>query len=89
MARRSADSEMNGKSSPWRRSDRFLAGLASFNGVTFVSHVHPDPEGAQHRQPAHPAMISAESATDPAGGLDQPAAIAASPGTGIADTLLS
>jgi nanoRNase/pAp phosphatase (c-di-AMP/oligoRNAs hydrolase) len=44
MARRSADSEMNGKSSPWRRSDRFLAGLASFNGVTFVSHVHPDPD---------------------------------------------
>src|SRR5713101_6789320 len=41
MARRSADSEMNGKV---RRSDRFLAGLEEFRSVTFVSHVHPDPD---------------------------------------------
>jgi nanoRNase/pAp phosphatase (c-di-AMP/oligoRNAs hydrolase) len=27
-----------------RRSDRFLAGLTDFKGVTFVSHVHPDPD---------------------------------------------
>ena len=41
MARRSADSEMNGKV---RRSDRFLTGLEEFRSVTFVSHVHPDPD---------------------------------------------
>ena len=44
MAHRSADSELNGKSNPCRRSDRFLDGLAEFKGVTFVSHVHPDPD---------------------------------------------
>jgi nanoRNase/pAp phosphatase (c-di-AMP/oligoRNAs hydrolase) len=27
-----------------RRSDRFLAGLANFDGVIVVSHVHPDPD---------------------------------------------
>lgn len=27
-----------------RRSDRFLAGLEDFHGVTLVSHVHPDPD---------------------------------------------
>ena len=44
MARRSADSELNGRSNHSRRSDRFLAGLAEFRSVTFVSHVHPDPD---------------------------------------------
>jgi nanoRNase/pAp phosphatase (c-di-AMP/oligoRNAs hydrolase) len=43
MARRSADSGTNGKP-PSRRSDRFLAGLAGAETVTFVSHVHPDPD---------------------------------------------
>jgi nanoRNase/pAp phosphatase (c-di-AMP/oligoRNAs hydrolase) len=47
MARRSAFSGTNGLSGvngrP-KRSDRFLAGLASANGVAFVSHVHPDPD---------------------------------------------
>jgi nanoRNase/pAp phosphatase (c-di-AMP/oligoRNAs hydrolase) len=42
MARRSADS--NGKQPPLRRSDHFLAGLADATRVTFVSHVHPDPD---------------------------------------------
>src|ERR1700722_19087179 len=27
-----------------RRSDRFLAGLADFKQVTFVSHIQPDPD---------------------------------------------
>src|SRR5476651_1692766 len=27
-----------------RRSDRFLAGLEDYEGVTIVSHVHPDPD---------------------------------------------
>src|SRR5271168_3396631 len=27
-----------------RRSDRFLAGLEAYEGVTIVSHVHPDPD---------------------------------------------
>jgi nanoRNase/pAp phosphatase (c-di-AMP/oligoRNAs hydrolase) len=44
MARRSADSGLNGKVSPPRRSDRFLEGLQDANTVTFVSHVHPDPD---------------------------------------------
>jgi nanoRNase/pAp phosphatase (c-di-AMP/oligoRNAs hydrolase) len=44
MARRSADSEQNGKEPPPRRSDRFLAGLQDATSVTFVSHVHPDPD---------------------------------------------
>jgi nanoRNase/pAp phosphatase (c-di-AMP/oligoRNAs hydrolase) len=44
MARRSADFGANGKSTLSRRSDRFLAGLARAKTVTFVSHVHPDPD---------------------------------------------
>ncbi len=44
MARRSADSGLNGKVSLTRRSDRFLAGLKEAATVTFVSHVHPDPD---------------------------------------------
>lgn len=44
MARRSADCGVNGCYPPSRRSDRFLAGLAEANSVTFVSHVHPDPD---------------------------------------------
>jgi nanoRNase/pAp phosphatase (c-di-AMP/oligoRNAs hydrolase) len=44
MARRSADSGLNGKVTPTRRSDRFLAGLKEATTVTFVSHVHPDPD---------------------------------------------
>src|SRR6185437_7822603 len=44
MARRSADSGLNGKVAPTRRSDRFLAGLKETASVTFVSHVHPDPD---------------------------------------------
>src|SRR5215467_4891894 len=44
MARRSADSGLNGKGSPTRRSDRFLEGLKEAATVTFVSHVHPDPD---------------------------------------------
>jgi nanoRNase/pAp phosphatase (c-di-AMP/oligoRNAs hydrolase) len=44
MARKSADSGLNGKVSPPRRSDRFLEGLKDAASVTFVSHVHPDPD---------------------------------------------
>jgi nanoRNase/pAp phosphatase (c-di-AMP/oligoRNAs hydrolase) len=46
MARRSADSVPNGtcKEPPPRRSERFLAGLQDAESVTFVSHVHPDPD---------------------------------------------
>jgi nanoRNase/pAp phosphatase (c-di-AMP/oligoRNAs hydrolase) len=44
MARRSAEIETNGKTPQGRRSDRFLAGLAEATSVTFVSHVHPDPD---------------------------------------------
>src|SRR5438132_1120249 len=44
MARHSADSQVNGKTVLARRSDRFLAGLADFKLVTFVSHVSPDPD---------------------------------------------
>lgn len=43
MARRSADGEVNGRAGP-QRSDRFLAGLKDAETVTFVSHVHPDPD---------------------------------------------
>ncbi len=43
MARRSADSGTNGKY-PSRLSDRFLAGLQDASTITFVSHVHPDPD---------------------------------------------
>ena len=46
MGRRSADPVANGHTPtlPRRRSDRFLAGLAAASRVTFVSHVHPDPD---------------------------------------------
>jgi nanoRNase/pAp phosphatase (c-di-AMP/oligoRNAs hydrolase) len=44
MARRSADSGVNGCYPSSRRSDRFLTGLANATQVTFVSHVHPDPD---------------------------------------------
>lgn len=44
MARRSAESTLNGKSTFSRRSDRFLAGLKDAASVTFVSHVNPDPD---------------------------------------------
>lgn len=45
MPRPSADPGVNGKSCTLpRRSERFLAGLADYKGVTFVSHVHPDPD---------------------------------------------
>ena len=45
MARRSADPDTcNGKTTGLRRSDRFLAGLEDFSRVTFVTHVHPDPD---------------------------------------------
>src|SRR5437016_3536829 len=45
MARRSAELSVNGKITSLRRSDRFLAGLRDATSVTFVSHVHPDPDG--------------------------------------------
>ena len=44
MARRSAESGCNGKVASARRSDRFLDGLKDVTSVTFVSHVHPDPD---------------------------------------------
>jgi nanoRNase/pAp phosphatase (c-di-AMP/oligoRNAs hydrolase) len=46
MARRSTDCvpTVNGKEPPPRRSERFLAGLKDADSVTFVSHVHPDPD---------------------------------------------
>src|SRR5262249_6144042 len=46
MARRSAETAaVNGKTTTViRRSDRFLDGLEHTTSVTFVSHVHPDPD---------------------------------------------
>jgi nanoRNase/pAp phosphatase (c-di-AMP/oligoRNAs hydrolase) len=44
MARRGADGTTAGKTMISRRSDRFLDGLSQFTSVTFVSHVHPDPD---------------------------------------------
>jgi nanoRNase/pAp phosphatase (c-di-AMP/oligoRNAs hydrolase) len=44
MAPRSAESGLNGKCTTARRSDRFLHGLKDVASVTFVSHVHPDPD---------------------------------------------
>ncbi len=46
MGRQSADSAVNGSkpSTLTRKSDRLLAGLADATSVTFVSHVHPDPD---------------------------------------------
>jgi nanoRNase/pAp phosphatase (c-di-AMP/oligoRNAs hydrolase) len=43
MARRSADSGLNGKTFH-QLSDRFLAGLQDASTVSFVSHIHPDPD---------------------------------------------
>jgi nanoRNase/pAp phosphatase (c-di-AMP/oligoRNAs hydrolase) len=44
MPRQSADPGVNGRSAPPRHSDRFLAELEHASLVTFVSHVHPDPD---------------------------------------------
>jgi nanoRNase/pAp phosphatase (c-di-AMP/oligoRNAs hydrolase) len=45
MSRSSVESGVNGRPCTLsRRSDRFLSGLTDFKGVTFVSHVHPDPD---------------------------------------------
>src|SRR4051794_22848628 len=44
MGRQSPEVGINGRTSVARRSDRFLSGLADFKSVTFVSHVHPDPD---------------------------------------------
>jgi len=45
MGRRSAEATLSGsKFTLSRRSTRFLAGLADATAVTFVSHVHPDPD---------------------------------------------
>src|SRR5215471_10252500 len=44
MARRSAETAINGRSTLTRRSERFLDGLAKVTSVTFLSHVHPDPD---------------------------------------------
>ena len=46
MARKSADPQ-NGKSTPPRRSDRFLAGLEEASVVTFLSHVQERLPAAQ------------------------------------------
>lgn len=44
MARRCACPRGDGKEPPSKRSDRFLDGLRDARSVTFVSHVHPDPD---------------------------------------------
>src|SRR5262245_7178592 len=44
MARHHADSTVNGRSTYARRSDRLLTQLHDAQLVTFVSHVHPDPD---------------------------------------------
>jgi nanoRNase/pAp phosphatase (c-di-AMP/oligoRNAs hydrolase) len=46
IGRRSAETAVYGSKTTLisRRSDRFLAGLADATGVTFVSHVQPDPD---------------------------------------------
>src|SRR5437764_6266117 len=44
MSKSSPDAGLNGRATATRRSDRFLAGLADSKLVTFVSHVHPDPD---------------------------------------------
>jgi nanoRNase/pAp phosphatase (c-di-AMP/oligoRNAs hydrolase) len=44
MPRQSAEPEVNGRATLTRKSDRFLACLADAAAVTFVSHVHPDPD---------------------------------------------
>jgi nanoRNase/pAp phosphatase (c-di-AMP/oligoRNAs hydrolase) len=45
MPRESAETSGQSKNATLsRRSDRFLAGLDEYHGVTIVSHVHPDPD---------------------------------------------
>jgi nanoRNase/pAp phosphatase (c-di-AMP/oligoRNAs hydrolase) len=44
MARNAPVSGLNGKQPAPRRSDRFLEGLRNATSITFVSHVHPDPD---------------------------------------------
>src|SRR5262249_46191252 len=44
MTKPNAEPALNGRATASRRSDRFLAGLADFKSVTFVSHVPPDPD---------------------------------------------
>src|SRR5262245_60305604 len=44
MSRESADITVDGRSTLVRRSDRFLKTLENAKRVTFVSHVHPDPD---------------------------------------------
>lgn len=44
MPRRNGDVDASPKHPPGRRSDRFLAELASARSVTFVSHIQPDPD---------------------------------------------
>jgi nanoRNase/pAp phosphatase (c-di-AMP/oligoRNAs hydrolase) len=44
MSKQSADPAVNGRATMGRRSDRFLAGLADYRQVAFVSHVQPDPD---------------------------------------------
>src|SRR5271166_2183872 len=45
MPRQTAGSDVNGRATFARCSDRFLAGLEEFDLITFVSHVQPDPDG--------------------------------------------
>jgi nanoRNase/pAp phosphatase (c-di-AMP/oligoRNAs hydrolase) len=45
MAPRRACSGANGKEPPQRKSERFLEGLREVSSVTFVTHIHPDPDG--------------------------------------------
>src|SRR5258708_38912970 len=44
MASRSAEEALNGRAVMTHRSDRFLDGLSQFSSVSFISHVHPDPD---------------------------------------------
>lgn len=44
MPRRESENGVSGSCSQSRPSDRFLAGLAEYKFVTFVSHVNPDPD---------------------------------------------
>src|SRR5262249_53302969 len=44
MTRQTVNPSLNGRVTFARRSDRFLAGLGGIKLVTFVTHVHPDPD---------------------------------------------
>ncbi len=44
MSRHSTEVGVSGCRTVTRRSDRFLNGLEPYKSVTFVSHVHPDPD---------------------------------------------